>query len=90
MASRYNEVYQAWRDDPDGFWAKAAGEIDWTKPWDKVFDPDQGAYGRWFSGAECNTCYNRLDRHVERDRPGQAAIIYDSPVTGKTETYTYR
>ncbi len=89
MASRYHEVYQAWRDDPEGFWSEAAAGIDWSKPWDKVFDPDQGAYGQWYAGAETNTCYNCLDRHVERGRPGQAAIIYDSPVTGKSESYTY-
>ncbi|MEI2384977.1 propionyl-CoA synthetase [Breoghania sp. JC706] len=89
MASRYHEVYRAWRENPEAFWAEAAAEIDWIKPWDKVFDPDHGAFGRWFAGAECNTCYNCLDRHVERDRPGQPAIIYDSPVTGKKLTYTY-
>ncbi len=89
MASRYEEVYSAWRKDPEGFWAKAAGEIDWIKPWDKVFDPDQGVYGRWFAGAECNTCYNCLDRHVERGRPGQPALIYDSPITGNKASYTY-
>ena len=29
-----------------------------------------------------NTCYNAVDRHVERGRGKQRAIIYDSPVTG--------
>ena len=29
-----------------------------------------------------NTCYNALDRHVERGRGKQRALIYDSPVTG--------
>ncbi|WP_319775088.1 propionyl-CoA synthetase [Breoghania sp.] len=89
MASRYHEVYQAWRDDPEGFWSEAAAGIDWSKPWDKVFDPDRGVFGQWFAGAETNTCYNCLDRHVERGRPGQAAVIYDSPITGKCESYTY-
>lgn len=69
MASRYHEVYEGWKRDPDGFWAEAAGEIDWIKPWDKVFDETLGDYGQWFAGAECNTCYNCLDRHVERGRP---------------------
>ena len=90
MASRYHEVYQDWQEDPEGFWARAAEDIDWTKPWDKVFDPDNGAFGRWFVGGECNTCYNCLDRHVERDRPGQPALIYDSPITGRKAVFTYR
>jgi len=89
MASRYADVYQAWKDNPEGFWEKAAAEIDWSKPFSKVFDGDQGAFGRWFPDAECNTCYNCLDRHVERGRPGQPALIYDSPITGAKKTYTY-
>jgi len=89
VTSRYAEVYGAWRADPEGFWAEAAGAIDWFKPWDRVFDPDQGVYGRWFVGAETNMCHNCLDRHVERGRPGQAAIVYDSPVTGTRRTLTY-
>lgn len=89
MASRYHEVYQGWKNDPLGFWKTAASEIDWISTSDRVFDPDQGQYGRWFPDWECNTCYNCLDRHVERGRPGQPALIYDSPITGRTAAYTY-
>ncbi|WP_420413400.1 propionyl-CoA synthetase [Roseibium sp.] len=89
MASRYHDVYQGWHNDPMGFWKNAASEIDWVSTTDKVFDPDQGQYGRWFPDWECNTCYNCLDRHVERGRPGQPALIYDSPITGAKATYTY-
>ena len=56
--SRYHEVYAAWQADPEAFWAEAARAIDWDKPWDRVLDPYAGDYGRWFAGAECNTCYN--------------------------------
>jgi propionyl-CoA synthetase len=89
MTSRYYEAYKSWQADPEEFWAEAAKEIDWYKPWDKVFDPDAGVYGHWFAGAECNTCYNCLDRHVEAGRGDQAAIVYDSPITGSQKTYTY-
>jgi propionyl-CoA synthetase len=37
-----------------------------------------------------NTCYNALDLHVESGRANQAALIYDSPVTGTIKTFTYR
>jgi propionyl-CoA synthetase len=90
MQSRYHEVYAAWRSDPEAFWAEAAQEIDWFRPWDKVFDPDQGVYGRWFVGAECNTCHNALDRHVERGRADQVAIVHDSAITGTVTRFTYR
>ena len=87
--SRYHEVYKSWQNDSEGFWSDAAQEIDWFTDWDKVFDPYAGQYGRWFAGATCNTCYNCVDRHVET-RGDQAAIIYDSPITGKKRTFTYR
>ncbi|MEM9303003.1 MAG: propionyl-CoA synthetase, partial [Pseudomonadota bacterium] len=44
---------------------------------------------RWFAGGELNTCYNALDRHVAAGRGGQAALIYDSPVTESQRTYSY-
>ena len=86
--SRYHEVYQAWQRDPETFWAEAAAEIDWDKPWDKVFDVVDGL-DRWFVGAMCNTCYNCIDRHIEAGRGDQAALIYDSPITGQARTYSY-
>jgi len=87
--SRYHEVYQSWCDDPISFWSKAAAEIDWAEPWTSVFNPDGGIYGLWFEGAQCNTCYNCLDRHVENGRGDQAALIYDSPITDTKQTLTY-
>jgi propionyl-CoA synthetase len=87
--SRYLEVYEGWRSNPEAFWADAARSIDWFKPCEKVFDASAGQYGRWFVGAECNTAYNCLDRHVAAGRGNQAAIIYDSPVTGSKRRLTY-
>jgi propionyl-CoA synthetase len=87
--SRYPDVYAAWKRDSEAFWAEAAKAISWYRLWDTVFDPDMGEYGRWFVGAECNTAYNCLDRHVRKGRAGQKALIYDSPVTRVTKTFTY-
>jgi len=87
--SRYHDVYAQWQRDPHGFWAEAAREIDWYEPAKQVFDPAQGVYGRWFTGAVCNTCYNALDRHVERGRAQQTALIYDSPVTETKKKFSY-
>ena len=89
MGSRYHEVYEGWKRDPERFWAEAAGEIDWFKPWDKVFDPEAGVYGRWFVGAECNTCYNAVDRHVLDGRADQLALVHDSAMTGTIAKFTY-
>lgn len=90
MPGRYQELHSRSLSDPDGFWAEAAGAIDWVKRWDKVLDDSNAPLYRWFTGGELNTCWNALDRHVEGGRAEQAAIIYDSPVTGTKRTLTYR
>ena len=89
MTSRYDAVYSAWQNDPEGFWREAAREIDWIEPPRQIFDPKAGVYGRWFPDAICNTCYNALDRHADGTRAEQAALIYDSPVTGAKKTFTF-
>lgn len=90
MSNAYELAYSRSLKDPEGFWAEAATAITWLKTWDKVLDASNKPFYRWFVGAECNTCYNALDRHVEGGRADQLALIYDSPVTGTVRTYTYR
>ncbi|RXH05907.1 propionyl-CoA synthetase [Bradyrhizobium vignae] len=87
--SRYHEVHARSLADPEGFWGEAAKEIDWIEPPKKIFDPSQGPYGRWFAGGIVNTCYNALDRHVERGRADQVALIHDSPLTNSVTKLTY-
>ena len=86
----YAEIHTRSLADPDGFWGEAARAIHWEKPWDRVLDTDNPPFYRWFAGGELNTCYNALDRHLEAGRGAQAALIYDSPVTGTKRTYSYR
>ena len=88
--SGYRQTYDQWRADPQAFWAEAAREISWTRPPERIFDPDAGVYGRWFPDARCNACFNALDRHVEAGRGDQPALYYDSPVTSTKRTITYR
>src|SRR4029079_15926173 len=87
--SRYHEVHARSLKDPEGFWAEAAREIDWIEPPKKIFDPEIGAYGRWFSGAVVNTCYNALDRHLAGGRADQLALIHDSPLTNAVTKFPY-
>jgi len=85
----YRTLYRNSMENPEGFWADAAAELVWTKPWDKVLDDSDAPYYEWFAGGEINTCYNALDLHCEQGRAEQAALIYDSPVTGQVRTYSY-
>ena len=89
MPSRYQEVYAAWQKDPEAFWAEAAEQIDWVNKPTRIFDPEQGAFGRWFVDGTCNACFNAVDRHVANGRADQPALIYDSPVTGAKRSFTY-
>ncbi len=89
MRKTYAETYRAWKDDPRAHWVELARAIDWfTEPTD-IFDGAQGVYGRWFPDAAGNTCHNCVDRHVAAGRGDQAALIYDSPVTGRKARYSY-
>ena len=71
-------------------WRDASMNIHWYREPETVLDGEQPTFYRWFPGGETNACYNALDLHVEQGRAEQAALIYDSPVTGTKRTYTYR
>src|ERR1700745_2081223 len=87
--SCYHEIHARSLRDPEGFWGEAARDIDWIDPARKIFDPSQGLYGRWFTGAVVNSCYNALDRHVAGGRADQLALIHDSPLSGSQTRLTY-
>ncbi|MEN8262854.1 MAG: propionyl-CoA synthetase [Nitrospirota bacterium] len=86
----YEKIFKKSIEDPEGFWGKAAEDIDWYKKWDRVLDDSNKPFYKWFAGAEMNTCYNAVDRHVEKGRGDQVAIIYDSPVTDQIQKITYK
>jgi len=88
--STQDQVYAQWAKDPERFWAEAGEAVHWYKRWDRVLDGSRAPFYRWFPGGVVNSCYNALDRHVERGRADQPALIYDSPVTGTIKTFTYR
>jgi propionyl-CoA synthetase len=90
MAGTYEKDYQISISKPEEFWGKAAQEIQWYKPYQKVLDDSQKPFYRWFMGGELNTCYNALDYHVLTGRGEQLALIYDSPVTNTIKKFTYR
>src|SRR5437870_960923 len=89
MSSHYDDVYARSIDDPIGFWAEAAEEIHWYKKWKKILDDSNKPFYRWFAGAEVNTCYNAVDRHVANGHGDRIALIYDSPVTQTIQSFTF-
>ncbi len=84
-------IVRRWRqdatDDPDQFWARAAGELAWLRQWDRVFEWDYPTF-RWFVGGQTNLAYNALDHHVKRGWGGHAALIYATE-RGERQVFTY-
>jgi propionyl-CoA synthetase len=87
---RYAEAFQQSITDPEKFWGAAASRIDWYQQPTVVLDKSNRPFYHWFADGVLNTCFNAVDRHVRDGRGDQAALIYDSPVTGTCRTYTYR
>ncbi len=86
----YDKAFASWSADPDRFWLQASAAIDWYRAPGTALDRSGTPSSRWFPDGELNTCFNALDRHVRDGRGDQAALLYDSPVTGQVRTYSYR
>ena len=86
---RYAQEFDRSLSDPEGFWGDAAKGIDWYQAPSVVLDAANPPFYRWFADGVLNTCFNAVDRHVRDGLGDQAALIYDSPVTGTKRTYTY-
>ncbi|MGK2914364.1 MAG: propionyl-CoA synthetase [Porticoccaceae bacterium] len=86
----YMAAYQAARDDPAGFWGRAADLVAWYEKPQRMLDDDKPPFSRWFVDGVTNACFNALDRHVQGGRGDQLALIYDSPVSGAKQTFSYR
>ncbi len=85
----YARVHNRSLMDPEGFWADQAAGIPWIVAPENILDRDQNGVWRWFSDGVLNSCYVALDQHVAAGRGDQTALIYDSPVTGEIEHFTY-
>src|SRR5258708_2533331 len=78
---QYEAMYKKSIQDPEGFWAEAAKELHWFKPWDKVLEWNLPS-ARWFVGGKMNLSYNCLDHHVNGPRRDKTAIIWEGEPGG--------
>ncbi|GAB1199830.1 hypothetical protein APSETT444_009189 [Aspergillus pseudonomiae] len=84
--------------DPESFWSRHAEQLSWHRKPSHVISrhskvlPSGASHDHWswFPDGEISTTYNCVDRHVENGNGDNVAIIWDSPVTGTKEKYTYR
>lgn len=84
----YAAAYQRSISDPEGYWAEKASELEWLKPWDKVFDDSEAPFFHWFVGGKTNMTLNALDRHNKSWRKNKVALIWEGE-PGEIRTFTY-
>ena len=63
--------------------------LDTPQPWDRVCDNSNPPFVKWFPGGELSLCYNAVDRHVDEGWGEQAALVWDSPITGSGAVMSY-
>ena len=84
---QYEALYKKSIEDPEAFWAAAANELHWFKPWDKVLEWNL-PWAKWFVGGQMNLSYNCLDRHVAGPRRDKTALIWEGE-PGEIRRLTY-
>ena len=80
-------IYDEADRDHEGFWAKFAGELEWSRPWDTVCEWTPPTV-KWFLGGRINASVNCVDRHVRTARRNKAALIWEGE-PGDRRTLTY-
>jgi acetyl-CoA synthetase len=84
----YEALYRRSLEDPQGFWAERAEELEWYQKWDKVLDDSNPPFYKWFVGGKTNIVHNALDRHMHTYRKNKLALIWEGE-PGDTRTYSY-
>jgi propionyl-CoA synthetase len=91
-----NDIHAASLANPEAFWSKQANHLTWHKRpssalrrQKKHLKSGSHDHWTWFPDGEISTTENCVDRHVRNGQGDNVAIIYDSPVTGKKEKFTY-
>ena len=86
-----NPMVEKWvndaKQDPEGFWGRAAEQLPWFRKWDRVLDWNRPTF-QWFVGGKTNLAYNALDHHVKRGWGGHAALVYLNE-RGERRVFTY-
>jgi acetyl-CoA synthetase len=81
------ELYAEASNDHEAFWAKMAGELEWSKPWDRVMEWTP-PHVKWFTGGKLNASVNCVDRHIRTARRNKAALVFEGE-PGDRRTLTY-
>jgi propionyl-CoA synthetase len=84
----FADFYQESIIDPQAFWQKQAGMIDWHLPFKQVLDYSHPPFAKWFVGGKTNLCHNAIDRWVAT-QGDQPALIAISTETNSEKVYSF-
>ena len=84
---RDEDVYREAEADLEGFWARQAEHLRWTKRWEEVLDWNP-PWVKWFVGGKLNVTDNCLDRHVEAGLGDRVAYYWEGE-PGEERVITY-
>jgi len=80
-------LYQRAQQDPEGFWASFAEELDWFEKWRTVLEWTP-PHAQWFQGGKINLAHNCVDRHARSHRRDKIALLWEGE-PGDVRTLTY-
>ena len=76
-------------NSPETYWQEQAELVAWYKKPQTILSTNNDSWHEWFADGELNSCYLALDYHVEQGRGAKTALVYDSPVTGQKQKFSY-
>ena len=85
--AEYERMYKRSVEDPEGFWAEAAAELEWFTPWTKVLQ-GSGPHAKWFTGGKLNLSHNCVDRHAKGALKDKVALLWEGE-PGEVRKLTY-
>ena len=89
MSKKFNEIYHESINNPEDFWREASENIFWFKKPSKILNKSNPPFYKWYEDGVTNTCYNALDFHIDQGKGNKTALIYDSPITGNKNKFSY-
>jgi acetyl-CoA synthetase len=85
--AEYEAMYRRSVEEPESFWAEAAGELEWFGPWTSVLAGGI-SNATWFNGAKLNLSHNCVDRHAAGARRNKVALLWEGE-PGEVRKITY-
>jgi acetyl-CoA synthetase len=83
----YEKLWREAADDLEGFWGRAADELHWFQPWQRVLDWNE-PFAHWFVGGKTNASFNCLDRHLGTPIQDKLALVWEGE-PGDMRQFTY-